>query len=187
MYHISRKLDWQIGDVLICGEKNNPFWETCTSFEPRISFQGQKITLFELFDKCPEIQTTEENVKSLYNNLKTISKECAFYIREQVFEDIRTKYYPDKPSRQKCLWVTDEEQLSYWKTISPNTPRCILTLELDGIIFCGDDYWLTVNTFSSIVYAERAHHYWSGETSSHSHKEYLFYGLATIKELEFID
>ena len=37
----------------------------------------------------------------------------AFYIREQVFEGIRNKYYPLLPSRQKCLWVCEEDQLAY--------------------------------------------------------------------------
>lgn len=186
MFHISRKSDWNVGDTLICGNDYNPFWLTCANYNPQTSLNGEQMSFFELFNRCDNLATTGKNVKYLYENLKNISKECAFYIREQVFEDIRKTYYHDKPSRQKCLWVCEYDQLSYWKTISNDKEKAVLTLNLDGTLFCGDDYWLTANTFSSIEYSERAHRYWSGEMSTSPHKEYLFYGTASITNVELI-
>lgn len=184
MFHISKRLDWQIGDTLTCGKDFNPFWNTCASFDPKISLSGEQMTFFELFDRCSVIKPTEENVNALYKNLKTISKECAFYIREQVFEDIRRTYYPDKPSRQTCLWVCEADQLPYWKTMATDVERNLLTLDLEGDLFCGDDHWLTADSFSSIEYAKRAHHYWAGEMSSKPRKEYLFHGTAVVSCIE---
>lgn len=186
MFHISKRLDWQVGDTLVCGKEYNPFWIACANYNPKTALKGEQISLFDLFDRCIDIKPTEENVKSLYNNLKTISLECAFYIREQVFEDIRKTYYPDKPSRQTCLWVCDADHLSYWKTMAADAERTLLTLDLDGSLFCGDDYWLKADTFSSVEYAKRAHHYWASEMTVNPRKEYLFCGTAIVTNVEVI-
>lgn len=185
MYHISDRLDWRIGDTLICGEKYNHFWTVCATLDPVTTILGESMTYFELFDKCNALDPAQVDLADLYKNLKDISKECAFYIREQVFEDVRKQYYPDRPSRQTCLWVTEADQLSYWKTMNENIDRSILTLELDGELFLCDDYWLKANTFSSVKYTERAHQYWSGKMSVNPHKEVLFHGKATILNIDY--
>ena len=183
MFHISKKLDWKIGEIITCGKEYNPFWIACIDYNPKTALNGEQMSFFELFERCTDIEPTEDNVKHLYTNLKTISKECAFYIREQVFEDVRKMYYPDKPSRQTCLWVSEADQLPYWKTMASNIERTVLTLELNGVLFRGDDYWLKADTLSSIEYAKRAHHYWSGEMSDNPHIEYIFHGNATITNI----
>lgn len=183
LFHFSRENNWKIGDRITSGERENPFWLNCKDYSPKIRINNQIITMFEMFDKYPSFEVTRESIDFLYQKLKDVSKETAFYIREQVFEEVRKELYPRLPSRQKCLWLCEENQLSYWKTIVDNEEGCLLTLELNGEIFCGDQYWLTTDTFSSIDYVDRAKHYWSGELSSIPTKEYLFYGQAIIKEI----
>lgn len=178
LYHISRANTWQIGDTITAGQQYNPFWKNCIDFSPYVSVNGHKMPIFEMFDSVSTFDVTQQNIDFLYQNLKTVSKETSFYIREQVFETVRINSFPNLPSRQKCLWVTDYDQISYWKTMSQNMQRYLLTLELDGELFCGDDRWLTADTFSSVEYADRAMHYWSGDMSLSPRKEYLFYGQA---------
>ena len=84
MYHISDRLDWRIGDTLICGEKYNRFWTVCATLDPVTTILGESMTYFELFDKCNALDPAQVDLADLYKNLKDISKECAFYIREQV-------------------------------------------------------------------------------------------------------
>ena len=139
-----------------------------------------------MYKRYKDIQPTEETVKFLYDSLKSISKECAFYIREQVFEDIRKSYYPDKPSRQTCLWVCEADHLFYWKTMAEGIERTLLTLDLDGLLFRGDDYWLKADTFSSVEYAKRAHHYWASDMTTNPREEYLFCGTAIVTNVEVI-
>ena len=183
MYHISRENNWNIGDILIAGAKENQFWRICKDYSKMIRVNGVEMSIFQMIDQVSDFDVTQNNITFLYQNLKDISKETAFYIREQVFEDVRSKDYPLLPSRQKCLWVCEEDQLAYWRTMKENCQRSLLTLELNGELFCGDDHWLTADTFSSVVYSERAKHYWAGEMSSTPRKEFLFYGKAIVKEI----
>lgn len=183
MYHISRENSWNIGDILIAGAKENQFWCICKDYSKMIRVNGVEMSIFQMIDQVSDFDVTQNNIAFLYQNLKDISKETAFYIREQVFEDVRSKDYPLLPSRQKCLWVCEEDQLAYWRTMKENCQRSLLTLELNGELFCGDDHWLTADTFSSVVYSERAKHYWAGEMSSTPRKEFLFYGRAIVKNI----
>ena len=183
MYHISRENSWNVGDVLVCGEKENEFWRICKNYSRTVSVDGTEMSVFQMFKQVSNFEVTQNNITFLYENLKSISKETAFYIREQVFEDIRQKYYPSLPSRQKCLWVSEYDQIPYWKTMKEDCRRSLLTLELSGELFCVDEHWLTADTFSSVVYSERAKRYWAGEMSPAPRKEFLFYGKAIVKEI----
>ncbi len=185
MLHISRKTDWKIGDIIDVGKNENPFWNKCRTFSPEVEVNGQKMPLFEMFTRYESFDVTENNINFLYSHLKGISTEVAFYIREQVFEEVRKNKFNSLPSRHKCIWLTNNENLAYWKTMSENR-RALLTLEVNGDIFCGDGNWLTIDTLSSVEYEQRAFHYWNGEFSNAPRKEYLFYGQAIVKKSEII-
>lgn len=186
LYHISRENNWNVGDKITSGESENPFWNFCKNYSPSYLVNGQPVPIFKIFEQFSNFDVTQDNITFLYQVIKDVSKETAFCIREHVFEYIRKEFYPQLPSRQKCLWLTDADQLSYWKTMADNTKRSVLTLELKGDLFCGDDNWLTADTFSSVEYENRAKHYWAGEMTESSRKEYLFYGQALVTDITLI-
>lgn len=184
MLHISKDTTWKIGDKIIAGKKENDFWKICKNFSPEVTVNDQSMSVFEMFVQYKDFDVTKDNIDFLYWHLKHISTETAFYIREQVFEEIRKNNFNFLPSRQRCIWLTNNENLDYWKTKIEG--KALLTLELNGDIFCGDGNWLNVDTFSSVEYAQRASHYWKGELSSNPQMEYLFYGQAIVKKIEYI-
>lgn len=186
MYHISRENNWNVGDMITAGTDYNPFWLACIDYSPKVSINSQVMSIHEMIDKKIAFDISQQSIDFLYKKLGDVSKEFSFFVREQVFEDYRKAYYPNLPSRQKCLWTTEAAQLPYWKTMSPNTQRSLLTLELDGELFCADEHWLTADTFSAAAYLERAKHYWAGDMSSSPIKEYLFSGIALVKEVHLI-
>ena len=186
MYHISRNNSWNDGDIINAGLDENPFWNICKNYSKMIRVNGVEMSVFEMIERVNNFDVTQQNISFLYQVLKDISKETAFYIREQIFEDVRNKEYSMLPSRQKCLWVCEEDQISFWKTINEGRQCSLLTLELTGELFCGDDHWLKADTFSSVEYLERAKHYWSGEMSTNPRKEFLFYGKAIVKGVSSI-
>lgn len=186
MYHISKEAKWKPGDKIISGKYENPFWVQCKNYLPHVIVDNQSMSLFRMFDTVTNFEVTQQNIDYLYINLKNVSIESALYIREQVFENIRQSLFPQLPSRQKCLWLTELDQIDYWKTKVIAENQFILSLEVDVDLFCGDDYWLTANTLSAIEYANRAVHYWSGEMSDVPIKEYLFNGTAIVKEVTTI-
>lgn len=185
MYHISTDCSWNIGQVINAGESDNPFWNKCTDIALEVTVDGIPMPLHQMIDRfsSTDFGATQQNIDFLYSNLKFITEETSLFIREQVFEDIRKMHFPHRPSRQKCLFTTDTDNLDFWKTMSPNTQRCILTLELTGELFRADEYWVKANTFSSVTFQERAMRYWAGEVSPSPHFEYLFSGEAIIKDI----
>ena len=182
-YHISRQKNWSVGSVITTGINENPFWTTCKNCSPLVTVNQQQMPVFAMIDQKYNFDVTQENINFLYQTIENVSKETALYIREQVFEDVRKSNFPNLPSRQKCLWLCDEKTLPYWNTAVIGPQRCLLTLKVEGQLFCGDDNWLTADTFSSVEYANRAKQYWSGEMTANPRKEYLFYGEAVVKDI----
>ena len=180
--HISRETSWKIGNKIVAGEEFNEFWKGCKTFSPTI----------EGISCCDLINVPDEDWNKLFKptllakGLKTVSKEFALYKREQVFEQVRKEQFNDLPSRQKCIWLTDEENLEYWKTMSTEE-KCLLTLELqEEKMICCDESWLYIDTFLDDEYERRARNYWTGSVSNAPHLEYLFYGTAIVKNIERI-
>ena len=97
MYHISRENNWNIGDVLIAGERENQFWSICKDYSPRVIVDGKEMSIFQMIDQVSNFEVTQNNITFLYQQLKDVSKEMAFYIREQNFEDV-----PDASIIQCC-------------------------------------------------------------------------------------
>lgn len=188
-YHISRSNEWSMGQNVVVGKMENDFWRMCKQDVNRVVFDGIEMSVFELINLIENdelnisFDVTRESVEFLFKNLSHVAKESALYKREQTFEEVRKKYHHKLPSRQKCLWVCDEKNLEYWKMACPKG-KTLLTLELTGKIFCGDNGWLITDTLSNMVYEERARHYWNGEMLEGSPKEYLFCGKATVKKIE---
>lgn len=183
LYHITCNSELKTGDIIISGNQENPFWLSCKNYSPQILVDKQSMSVFKMFDCTPPFDVTQDTIDFLYQQLKNISTEFAFYVREQTFEDVRKKLYPQLPSRQKCLWLSDENNLSYWKTLHTDESQYLLALNLHGNVFRADAHWLKANTFSSIEYAERANQYWSGKLSNTPKTEYLFYGRAVIEKI----
>lgn len=183
MLHITKENKWKIGDVITSGVKENPFWLFYQNYSLDIRLNQQPMSIFEMFEQSPDFDVTQNNIDFLYDKLKIVSKEFSFYVREHVFEEVRKEHFPQLPSRLKCLWITEETQLPYWRTMSIDKKQYLLTVVLDGNIFCADEYWLKANTFSRDEYYERANHYWSEEMSKSPKTEFLFYGNAIIKRV----
>lgn len=188
LFHITKDFKWKIGDIIQAGSVTNPFWNLCRDYRPTIICNNQRYDLFSFFSqyKGESFEVSANNLIWLFDTFRSNIKECAFYIREQIFEEIRKTYTPEHPSRQTCLWLTDLANLEYWKTAKSGGNLRILRMELDGTVFAADETWLHADTLSSVEYTQRAIRYWSGETSERNHIEYLFSGKAVIIDIEEI-
>lgn len=183
MYHITRD-EWYVGDTIIVGKAENPFWVTSKQYNPSIVFNNQIMALIDMtMYETIDFDVTKQSIDWLYDNLKRLSRETAISIREQAFEKVRRRYFPFRPSRQRCLWVTQKENLIYWKTQVTGKNQHVLKLHLTGEIFQCDDRWLKLDTLSCGEYENRAKEYWKGTNSNAKNIEYLFYGKAIVKEV----
>ena len=187
LYHISRENSWKIGQIITAGKGENPFWSKCKDYSPTVILGEQSMLLREMLRQFqdPPFSLSDTNFRWLYEQLKDVSQEFAMYVREQTFEDIRKQYYPELPSRHCCLWLAEADTIPYWKSMDDG-PRSLLELKLQGTLFCGDEYWLHTDSFSSCEYIKRAHHFWQGEMSNEPRKEFMFCGTALIKNVSHI-
>src|SRR5579863_8999939 len=117
-FHFHKNIigNWKIGDEIILGEDENPYWHSLADVGDFIEINGGKFDVdlivrhaFEAYirkNPAPIImkgyhfqplKTLNETINSLGNALKI----C----RELAFELIRRDFYPQLPSRQKCIWL----------------------------------------------------------------------------------
>ena len=189
LYHISKEKLWAVGTQVSIGKTYNPFWQYYVDFSPEFMLNENKYLLCEILNTrypSPKPPIGEETIEVIYNRLLDISKDFSLYIREQTFESVRMRYYSELPSRQKCLWLTDENNTDYWKGQVLTGEGYLYTLKVSGNLFCGDNIWLHADTFSASIYEDRAKKYWSGETEQNPNLEYIFCGEATVLDLQSI-
>ena len=106
--------------------------------------------------------------------------------RENILENVRSRYYKDKPSRQTCMWLTTEDDLNEWvKLLTKNNGKdlSIFEMSLDGNIFmsCNELIPYECDSLKRQQYA--AFHYWEPQDKylrMSVAKEILFEGEAKV-------
>lgn len=108
------------------------------------------------------------------------------YTRELIWESVRATHYPDKPSRQKCIWVCcGADNLEYWKPHLSNKKDDLFVyrVELEGVTHEASDEHLMKDDMPYEEALLMAHRYWKGEIANPLAKETLFEGRMKILEL----
>lgn len=102
-------------------------------------------------------------------------------VREYVFEDVRFNSFSALPSRQKCLWVIEDngninESIEFWWN-ELNREGKLLKLEIYGDLFQSDETHLGLELVPIESLKSKAESYWRGELRDDpTYYEYLFIG-----------
>ena len=184
-YHANSHNKLSIGDRLIFNsETKNKMYDSLY----------HKEFLYEGMDANELLGKKKQNKEYLFkteemNVIQNTINHDAFVMRELALEEIRSKKYPNYPSRLKCLYVTKEkeEAINWIKILKRNQKECkqIVTLELTGEIFIGDGNLMKRQNISYQKHLENAEKYWRQEANETN--EYLFYGEAKVIEVEEIE
>ncbi len=122
------------------------------------------------------------NADYLVKAANNILKELALYIREEIFEEIRFKYFPELPSRKTCIWVFEKQSAKYWNDTLKDGFE-FYKLELTGILHKADQKYLHAEIISHEELKRRAFNYWTGcDGEKPIEQELLFEGIVNIKE-----
>jgi hypothetical protein len=88
---------------------------------------------------------------------------------ETILERVRSKEFPNLPSRYSCLYLTDEDNLTKWYekalTELEIAELPIFQFKVSGNIHYADSTWLEVDVVSEVEYIDTAHKYWTGESN----------------------
>jgi hypothetical protein len=164
-YHIQnvtpyKPTKWAVDQVYFIGNRKNPF----------VGYYDSKNFVIQ-----------EETVEHYRNILSEYLK----LTREWVFEEVRREFFPNLPSRHRCLWVIpdDTEAIRYWWRTMGKTGE-ILKLELTGKIYRTNQQYLKATTASLDQIRMNAFKYWSGASGDNpAEDEYLFEGFAKVLDV----
>ncbi len=86
------------------------------------------------------------------------------------------EYFPEKPSRQKAIFLSDVQSIPWWTQQFQTRPGPVflLTVSCHGSLHRGSSEFLDSDTTDYLEYARRANSYWSEQAQSSEYFEYLF-------------
>jgi hypothetical protein len=207
-YHIQNEA-WkcqslQVGQTIFAGRKKNPFVEYYdhTNFTIQDPQTKQWYNYSQISNSMVKYVNTKEKDKHLakfyhfkpeetVKELTNVLNDYVLLVREWIFEEVRMEFFPNLPSRQRCLWVIPEDRKSiqYWwdamnKGKNAGINGRVLKLELTGKIYRTNQQYLAPTTDSLDNLRMNAFKYWAGASGSNSAEdEYIFEGFAKILEV----
>ncbi len=174
---------WYKGNKINLTTKQiNNFNSYYDNYFPKISIGNVEYPVIEAMSiiNSRKLYASEKNAEIIVNQLHSIAKELAIYMRESIFEEIRAEYFADLPSRKSCIWVCEKESIKYWlKTLGFNCR--IFKLELTGVIHKADQHHLNAEVLPCELIRENAFNYWTGTDGNNpEEQEILFEGIINI-------
>lgn len=118
--------------------------------------------------------------------------EYAKFSREIIFEEIRQRYFPNLPSRHRCIWLipsNNQQSINFWKQQLTNNDSLlqvqILELECTGIIHYANQKYVELSLGNMNVYRNNAYSYWLGIDAHPDNldTEGIFEGTCKIKDV----
>ncbi len=201
-YHIQKKVDnkpeWFAGEeYFINPDEINYFQKGLISgleYKTK-NKEGETIGQIKYVSDLLKKSSSNQDLSKSCNDLVTSLTQYLKWIQEDIFEKIRSKNYPNLPSRKSCLWICTYEQLKNWLDIMINfnsryqQPKTkILSLSIAGVCHQADATYLDADTHKIEDFEFAANNYWSGVYKSNKEIEILFHGkVKVIKEYNNID
>lgn len=172
--------EWQVGKKFFIGNELNAFF----SFYEKDSLTGKNIKIIKNYINNfhdPNFNPKIADLKLYFNASLDAINECAKFMREYLFEEVRKQFFSQYPSRTKCLWVIQsKEDLKYWRTILSGK---LYRLRLTGKTFTGYERYLDIDMKAFGKWRELAFQYWVGDIEkTATDKEVLFEGFVEILE-----
>lgn len=198
-YHIPRK------------EESRTFFDSNEKFTTRENVLGA--TFLEILNYSPSINLNEGKglqgiIHALLNDKEALIKQYPDWTElmydiisrsnrrysEFVFEQVRGAFFPNLPSRTRCMFFCEKQNVEDWyssmRLRSGLEKLSIYKFELSGKIHKADQRWINQDVLSHANYVDAAKKYWTGvpfETSNPIN-EILFSGkVRRIKKYDGIE
>lgn len=176
---------------LSIGESNNPFYQyffndrlqVSITYKPNINKNIPHYVYFQ--------NIANGNLKADSNIVGNIALENDdFYFkftRELFLENIRLSYFPEKPSRLKCIWLgKDQKLIEKWVNEfegNINVRVRVVLLEINGNTATLDSQLLPKQSDPHADWHEKSMKYWAGEQTESPILETLFIGNCVVREV----
>jgi len=162
-------------------EPFNDFWKFYTTYNPHVLMNGGVPTGIAKFAYyCVQNKQIDQSGLAI---LADTLKETGMLMREYVFETVRASRFPEKPSRQKCIWLTEENQVKYWfNWLNDNSSSySVFQLECTGRFHTGGQVYLNSDIMGFSELESNANMYWHGlNTEGFQNHEIIFTRKAKV-------
>jgi hypothetical protein len=197
-YHIASKVKypWMQSDPLMVGtsittEGVNPFFNYFLEHpEP-----GVNVTVDGVVENWTrmtylwELSQNRVNTSLSIQRIAALGQDAAMhyckYLRELIWENVRSSEFPEKPSRQRCIWLAEgEDNLKYWLPRIPASAEThrIFRVKPKGMFHYASDEHLMKDAELYPESLEKARKYWRGDIAQKCAQEILFEGTLDIIE-----
>ena len=183
LYQIATDRHYKVGDKLEFGKAYN--------FQGQRVINGNKIFDGRLYDEGYSFANSKKIFanKKLVLNLAKELEEYDFIVRELAYEEVRKNEFKDKPSRLKCMFLTDDKEgciknLKVFPQKGHGSFFQAVAVKLNGNLFYVREVPAPRRGWSYIKYLEEAKRYWSqNQNSTNKPFEILFEGKAEVVEI----
>jgi len=199
-FHVNRQVHWarsplfEVGQVIETGKSSNPFFgffENHLRMYPVTQNDGSVINVpaITFLGHLAEGRVNVPDIATAAGYGREVAKHFLTLSREMIWELIRVQDYHDAPSRQRCMWLTEDDVLlDFWRErmeCQDGNYRFVKVVAT-GTIHRADASLLLGDTELLQDTYDKAHQYWRGEMSDHnSEPEILFEG--TLRVLEVVN
>ncbi|WP_144577097.1 DUF2441 domain-containing protein [Agrobacterium sp. DE0009] len=186
-FHVTRdvpyspKLPLEIGYTTTIGQNPNPFfnfYENARTYP--VNLANGDIIQVPAIRFLKAVRSGEITPANLAGDALDIAQHYLMLARELLYEEVRVRDHADLPSRQTCLWASDNiEEARAWAVKLGGRAR-IFRLRVVGLKHRADANLLLGDSEPLSATYKSAEAYWSGESSSMPLWETLISGAVTL-------
>lgn len=176
---------WHEGSIIEIGNELNDFYKQSVQFEPKFpEYMGYKnipwvnVCKYVLQNFVPG---SKEYREVLYFGENVVT-EYGILLREIAYEEVRSKYFNNLPSRTKCIYLCKKEQLDFWESQFFSEYK-VFKVKIFGDVFKSNNNLIAFPSDSYEKILEKAKKYWNyNSLVDEETDEYLYVGKLEILE-----
>lgn len=191
-FHINRSVSWSVHQFLTVGQKV----EVGTEINPYFAYFEKTLKTFPVtLDNGQVVHSpavkflgsvARGEVRSL--DLPQIAFEVVRHFvtlaRELFWESVRLSEFPDRPSRQRCLWLCPSlENARDWLSRLESKNYQILKVSVNGRLHTANELLLLGDSEPLEITRAKAREYWQGLQVEGCREEILFEGKMKVLEI----
>lgn len=194
-FHINHTTDYSRFQAMTVGgtyktsvQEFNPYYENALNCAKKFNLsESDSLPILDFFKRLSYGRLDHFDQLKDYKAVARYAHEfLSAYIkvvREMHFENVRTKKFPELPSRLHCIWLTESvEDARYWVNRLSDRVNCrIFRVEVNGRMHKANEGHLSQEAEPYECTLRRANEYWSGVTSN-GRNEILFEGGLRVLE-----
>jgi hypothetical protein len=192
-YHINRTVPWStwpklnVDDQIEVGDQSNPyfrFFETQKMAYDVTQPDGSNVQFsgVRFLEAVKDKEVTSPNLPKIAHGL---AKHLVAFIRELIWEQVRTREFPHLPSRQRCIWLIPTlGGVKFWlERMGMPTDYQILRVRVQGRIHKASELFLLGDSEPLEETIRKARRYWLGVVDNPNTEEIIFEGRVRVLEI----